>query len=238
MARKIKKKTKNLNAKKIREQVMEDFETNILKFAIFNIAGHFRNNFKLKRQCGDYSDTGKNLDYKLIKIKKIHHEILEDFDWLETVNRAIKSSIRIMEDKDVNLLRDDLVIKEFFTRKKLCDVIIYKEYKKNLQSPYLDLLQAYDFILKISSSFNVIKVIMNREKEGKTELSIDKKNKMYIRTLLTKWYVLEKELFEIIGECEYNPKEQLEVMNFLEKIGFKQDKRVKNKLLKDMKKWK
>lgn len=65
MARKIKKKTKNLNAKKIREQVMEDFETNI-----FNIAGHFRNNFKLKRQCGDYSDTGKNLDYKLIKIKK------------------------------------------------------------------------------------------------------------------------------------------------------------------------
>jgi len=131
-----------------------------------------------------------------------------------------------------------LVIKEFFTRKKLCYVIIYKEYKKNLQSPYLDLLQAYDFILKISSSFNVIKVIMNREKEGKTELSIDKKNKMYIRTLLTKWYVLEKELFEIIGECEYNPKEQLEVMNFLEEIGFKQDKRVKNKLLKDMKKWK
>ena len=192
--------------------------------ALSNLCKYYRNYFSIP------NITDKNLVKGDTKISKLSEEqtLWCSFELEDIIQRSFRTLTRLIEEYDYEDLqnpnqrkikdfKNEFVVVEFskIYQKELINLKI--KFDKYLKTRYKETENALKQILVIFAYYNIFKAqICNKIKD------FDKKNRMYIKTLITKTDKKIKEMEEVIvesGEIDFE-KEALSLLAF-EEAGIK-----------------
>ena len=192
--------------------------------ALSNLCKYYRNYFSIP------GITDKNLVKGDTKISKLSEEqtLWCSFELEDIIQRSFRTLTRLIEEYDYEDLqnpnqrkikdfKNEFVVVEFskIYQKELINLKI--KFDKYLKTRYKETENALKQILVIFAYYNIFKAqICNKIKD------FDKKNRMYIKTLITKTDKKIKEMEEVIvesGEIDFE-KEALSLLAF-EEAGIK-----------------
>lgn len=184
MARKLKIKKVKLTSeekKKIGEIVEENYSYYILNYALHTVMKVFMLEFKIKRQL----ENGK--------VKHINHELLSyGFpEWTEIINRTDSALERLFRIEDKEPLKTEKVVKVFELTHALFYRDLIKQFGKYIKSPCKEITEAFKLAFRIIACYDTIKDCVSSNK-----LVLNKKDKMYIKTLVTKFSKIRKRILE------------------------------------------
>lgn len=238
MARKIKKPKLKLNKKEVIEKTETKFEYHIFNNALMYLQSLYMDYFIPKKENPIYAPENehKKVSWKEIQVKSIKNELLQSFDFLiPIINYSIRASVRVFSDgnalENTEILKKSLALKtKFDLMLQTCRVAYYHDYAKNISSAYAEVEKAFKIIIDVFACYDIMNAYINNAQ-------INKENRKYCKTMLTKWKRFKEQCIELIEEDEYNPKKQLKDLLEWQKKGNKIDKRVLNKLMIDSKKF-
>lgn len=184
MARKLKAKKIKLSAedkRKIEETVEENYSYYILNYALHTVMKVFMLEFKIKRQL----ENGK--------VKHINHELLSyGFpEWTEIINRTDGALERLFNIEDKEPLKTEKVVKVFELTHALFYRDLIKQFGKYIKNPCKEITEAFTLAFRIIACYDTIRDCIYSEK-----LKLNKKDKMYIKTLVTKFSKIRKKILE------------------------------------------
>ena len=184
MARKLKIKKVKLTSeekKKIGETVEENYSYYILNYALHTVMKVFMLEFKIKRQL----ENGK--------VKHINHELLSyGFpEWTEIINRTDGALERLFRIEDKEPLKTEKVVKVFELTHALFYRDLIKQFGNYIKSPCKEITEAFTLAFRIIACYDTIRDCIYSEK-----LKLNKKDKMYIKTLVTKFSKIRKKILE------------------------------------------
>lgn len=184
MARKLKIKKVKLTSeekKKIGETVEENYSYYILNYALHTVMKVFMLEFKIKRQL----ENGK--------VKHINHELLSyGFpEWTEIINRTDGALERLFRIEDKEPLKTEKVVKVFELTHALFYRDLIKQFGKYIKNPCKEITEAFTLAFRIIACYDTIRDCIYSEK-----LKLNKKDKMYIKTLVTKFSKIRKKILE------------------------------------------
>lgn len=184
MARKLKIKKVKLTSeekKKIGEIVEENYSYYILNYALHTVMKVFMLEFKIKRQL----ENGK--------VKHINHELLSyGFpEWTEIINRTDSALERLFRIEDKEPLKTEKVVKVFELTHALFYRDLIKQFGKYIKSPCKEITEAFSLAFRIIACYDTIRDCVSSNK-----LVLNKKDKMYIKTLVTKFSKIRKRILE------------------------------------------
>lgn len=184
MARKLKAKKIKLSAedkRKIEETVEENYSYYILNYALHTVMKVFMLEFKIKRQL----ENGK--------VKHINHELLSyGFpEWTEIINRTDGALERLFNIEDKEPLKTEKVVKVFELTHALFYRDLIKQFGKYIKNPCKETTEAFTLAFRIIACYDTIRDCIYSEK-----LKLNKKDKMYIKTLVTKFSKIRKKILE------------------------------------------
>ena len=184
MARKLKIKKVKLTSeekKKIGETVEENYSYYILNYALHTVMKVFMLEFKIKRQL----ENGK--------VKHINHELLSyGFpEWTDIINRTDRALERLFNIEDKEPLKNEKVIKVFELTHALFYRDLIKQFGKYIKNPCKEITEAFTLAFRIIACFDTIRDCVSSNK-----LVLNKKDKMYIKTLVTKFSKIRKRILE------------------------------------------
>lgn len=184
MARKLKIKKVKLTSeekKKIGETIEENYSYYILNYALHTVMKVFMLEFKIKRQL----ENGK--------VKHINHELLSyGFpEWTEIINRTDGALERLFRIEDKEPLKNEKVIKVFELTHALFYRDLIKQFGNYIKSPCKEITEAFTLAFRIIACYDTIRDCIYSEK-----LKLNKKDKMYIKTLVTKFSKIRKKILE------------------------------------------
>mgnify|MGYP000845147656 FL=1 len=190
MARKLKVKKIKLSAedkRKIEETVEENYSYYILNYALHTVMKVFMLEFKIKRQL----ENGK--------VKHINHELLSyGFpEWTEIINRTDGALERLFRIEDKEPLKTEKVVKVFEVTQALHYKDLIVKFGKYIKNPYKEITEAFELAFRIIACYEVIRECIDSDK-----IKIDKNNRMYIRTLITKFKKVRDRIFEVAVSVE------------------------------------
>nr|DAF18551.1 MAG TPA: hypothetical protein [Caudoviricetes sp.] len=184
MARKLKVKKIKLSAEEkkiIEETIEENYSYYILNYALHTVMKVFMLEFKIKRQL----ENGK--------VKHINHELLSyGFpEWTEIINRTDGALERLFRIEDKEPLKNEKVIKVFELTHALFYRDLIKQFGKYIKNPCKEITEAFTLAFRIIACYDTIRDCIYSEK-----LKLNKKDKMYIKTLVTKFSKIRKKILE------------------------------------------
>ena len=184
MARKLKVKKIKLSAEEkkiIEETIEENYSYYILNYALHTVMKVFMLEFKIKRQL----ENGK--------VKHINHELLSyGFpEWTEIINRTDGALERLFRIEDKEPLKNEKVIKVFELTHALFYRDLIKQFGNYIKSPCKEITEAFTLAFRIIACYDTIRDCIYSEK-----LKLNKKDKMYIKTLVTKFSKIRKKILE------------------------------------------
>lgn len=137
--------------------------------------------FKIKRQL----ENGK--------VKHINHELLSyGFpEWTEIINRTDGALERLFRIEDKEPLKNEKVIKVFELTHALFYRDLIKQFGKYIKNPCKEITEAFTLAFRIIACYDTIRDCIYSEK-----LKLNKKDKMYIKTLVTKFSKIRKKILE------------------------------------------
>ena len=184
MTRKLKIKKVKLTSeekKKIGETVEQNYSYYILNYALHTVMKVFMLEFKIKRQL----ENGK--------VKHINHELLSyGFpEWTEIINRTDGALERLFRTEDKEPLKTEKVVKVFELTHALFYRDLIKQFGKYIKNPCKEITEAFTLAFRIIACYDTIRDCIYSEK-----LKLNKKDKMYIKTLVTKFSKIRKKILE------------------------------------------
>ena len=184
MARKLKIKKVKLTSeekKKIGETVEENYSYYILNYALHTVMKVFMLEFKIKRQI----EKGK--------VDHINYMLLDyGFpEWSDIINRTDRALERLFNIEDKEPLKNEKVIKVFELTHALFYRDLIKQFGNYIKSPCKEITEAFTLAFRIIACYDTIRDCIYSEK-----LKLNKKDKMYIKTLVTKFSKIRKKILE------------------------------------------
>ena len=184
MARKLKVKKPKLSAedkRKIEETVEENYSYYILNYALHTVMKVFMTEFKIKRQI----EKGK--------VDHINYMLLDyGFpEWSDIINRTDRALGRLYNIKDKEPLKTEKVVKVFELTHALFYRDLIREFGNYIKSPCKEITEAFKLAFRIIACFDTIRDCVSSNK-----LVLNKKDKMYIKTLITKFSKIRKRILE------------------------------------------
>ena len=184
MARKLKIKKSKLSAKEkkiIEETIEENYSYYVLNYALHTVMKVFMTEFKIKRQI----EKGK--------VDHINYMLLDyGFpEWSDIINRTDRALERLFNIEDKEPLKNEKVIKVFELTHALFYRDLIKQFGNYIKSPCKEITEAFTLAFRIIACYDTIRDCIYSEK-----LKLNKKDKMYIKTLVTKFSKIRKKILE------------------------------------------
>lgn len=184
MARKLKVKKPKLSAEEkkiIEETIEENYSYYLLNYALHTVMKVFMTEFKIKRQI----EKGK--------VDHINYMLLDyGFpEWSDIINRTDRALERLFNIEDKEPLKNKKVIKVFELTHALFYRDLIKQFGNYIKSPCKEITEAFTLAFRIIACYDTIRDCIYSEK-----LKLNKKDKMYIKTLVTKFYKIRKKILE------------------------------------------
>lgn len=184
MARKLKVKKIKLSAEEkkiIEETVEENYSYYILNYALHTVMKVFMTEFKIRKQI----EKGK--------VDHINYTLLDyGFpEWTDIINRTDRALGRLFNIEDKEPLKTEKVVKVFELTHALFYRDLIKQFGKYIKSPCKEITEAFKLAFRIIACYDTIKDCVSSNK-----LVLNKKDKMYIKTLVTKFSKIRKRILE------------------------------------------
>lgn len=237
--RKIKSKNKiNIN---INEEIKKDYDYHMFNNALTVLQGTYLNYFLYKSENPFYHliknkkiKLEEKIEYESDKINftKMKGEIMESFDFLlPIINETLKASFTIFMERDEKINYEVVRSKElhFLFQNLLNQKMQYykNKYIKNIMSPYFEIEQAFTVLIQAFACYDIMEMFIDNA-------NLKKENFNYCKNIINDWKNKYKiKCIEIIEEAEYNPNEQILLMDKLEKLGYKADNKIYTRLVRD-----
>lgn len=191
MARKI--KTKKLDKKEIKKEILENGEVHMFLFSVYKASGYLLDRFRLFSQLGlnrHCPEPNRELDMKKVKIKSMtNYPMLANYEGLKSlIEQTVRMTFlfhspemkkkynfdnKIYRDRGMHVLYDGL--RDIFDRH-------YSEkWKDDLPCEDLEVAEALTTLKDIIVNFKVVQMFTDKN------LDIDARLRKYSRTLITKF---------------------------------------------------
>ena len=178
MARKL--KTKKLDRKEVKKEILENGEVHMFLFSVYKASGYLLDRFRLFNQ----------LDMKKVKIKSMgNYPMLENYEGLKSlIEQTVRMTFlfhspemkkkynfdnKIYRDRGMHALYDGLryIFDKFYTEK----------WKDDLPCEDPEVAEALETLKDIIVNFKVVQMFTDKD------LDIDSRLRKYSRTLITKF---------------------------------------------------
>lgn len=223
-------KSKRIDEKEIKKEVLENMDFHMLMYAVYKAAGLLLKKFKLHTQFGlNKHNENKIIDTKKIKVKTLeHYPVLQDFPYMkETIQTLTKSMLMLHNDflkgkyeLDGRIYSNPILYKNYEKEFLSIALPLQLKWNRNLKCSDKETEEALNYLADVITRFGVI------EKYISKNIVIDTATRKYIRTMITKfnkYFFVEAK--EIIESDIYNPERDKKIIQEFKEAGLIPDKK-------------
>lgn len=191
MARKL--KTKKLDKKEVKKEILENGEVHMFLFSVYKASGHLLNRFRLfgqlrlRRGC---PEPNRELDIRKVKIKSMaNYPMLENYEGLKSLTEQItrmsflfhSPEMKKKYNFDKKIYRDRGMHALYGGLRDIFDRHYSEKWKDDLPCADPEVAEALMTLKDIIVNFKVVQMFSDKD------LDIDSRLRKYSRTLITKF---------------------------------------------------
>lgn len=191
MARKL--KTKKLDKKEVKKEILENGEVHMFLFSVYKASGHLPNRFRLFGQLGlrrGCPEPNRELDIRKVKIKSMaNYPMLENYEGLKSLTEQItrmsflfhSPEMKKKYNFDKKIYRDRGMHALYGGLRDIFDKYYSEKWKDDLPCANPEVAEALMTLKDIIVNFKVVQMFSDKD------LDIDSRLRKYSRTLITKF---------------------------------------------------